>query len=267
MKKAIKIITVTGVFMLLFSFGNISAQTTTKSTQTQTKTTQTTTKSTQTKTKSTQTTKKSTQTKPKSTQPVTKTAPVPKPKDTSILTIGAQNWSVANLSVNTFRNGDSIPEARTNEEWVKAGESGKPAWCYYNNDPKHGQKYGKLYNWFAVNDPRELAPAGWTLASDEDWAKLTNFLGGQKTAGTKMKTVSGWGEGDSGTNESGFAALPAGYRVENGTFMNLGSIATWWSTTESKTFEAIDHYITQSGSLARSSTPKQRGQSVRCLKK
>ena len=108
-----------------------------------------------------------------------KTEPVKK-KDPGTVTIGTQIWAVANLNVNTFRNGDSIPEARTPQEWVAAGEAGKPAWCYYNNDPANGLKYGKLYNWYAVNDPRELAPAGWTLPSDADWAELTHYLKGQQ---------------------------------------------------------------------------------------
>ena len=101
-----------------------------------------------------------------------------------------------------------------------------------------GLKYGKLYNWYAVNDLRELAPEGWIIPSDDDWAHLSHSLGGQPVAGGKMKTTSGWSEGAHGTNESGFTGLPGGYRIENGIFLNLGSIGTWWSITESKTFEA-----------------------------
>lgn len=68
--------------------------------------------------------------------------------------IGDQIWMTRNLNVDKFCNGDPIPETKTNEEWIKAGENGKPAWCYYDNDPANGEKYGKLYNWYAVNDPR-----------------------------------------------------------------------------------------------------------------
>lgn len=278
MKNLKTIPTAGAVLIFLFSYGNISgstdsnggsdsAQTTSKSSQTQTKSSQTTTKTTQTTKKSTQTTKKSTQTKPKSAQKNTPAEPVNKPKDPGSVTIGTQTWSVANLAVTTFQNGDSIPEAKTNQEWVAAGISEKPAWCYYNNDPKTGLKYGKLYNWFAVNDPRGLAPAGWKMASDADWVQLVNSVGGQSLAGTRMKTTSGWSEGNHGTNESGFTGLPGGYRIENGTFVNLGSIGTWWSSTESKTFEATDFYLALSGSLSRGSTPKQRGESVRCIRK
>ena len=274
MEKSRTIITAGAILMLLFSYlnmtgnsgGSNSDQTQTKSTQTQTKSTQTTTKSTQT-TKSTKTGTKSTQTKPKSSQTTSKTEPATKTKEAGTVTIGTQIWAVANLNVSTFRNGDTIPEAKTNKEWVAAGESGKPAWCYYNNDPALGLKYGKLYNWFAVNDPRGLAPAGWALSNDSDWAQLVNFLGGTSVAGTKMKTNSGWSDGNNGINESGFTALPGGYRVENGTFVNLGSIGTWWSSTEGNTLTAIDHYCALSGSVSRSSSPRQRGESVRCIKK
>ena len=312
MEKAKTIITMTGVFMLLFSYGNMSGksdysgasntdqtttksvqtetksaqtqtkstQTTTKSTQTQTKSTQTTTKPAQTQTKSTQTTTKSTQPQKKSTQTTTKSTqtktkpaqtgskaePDSKSKDSGTVRIGTQSWAVANLNVSTFRNGDSIPEAKTNKEWVEAGQSGKPAWCYYNNNPANGPKYGKLYNWYALNDPRGLAPAGWNIPSDADWVTLINYLGGQQEAGKKMKSTTGWSGGDNGTNEIGFAAFPGGYRVENGTFLNMGSIGTWWSSTESKSSGAIDYYIALSGSLARSSNLKQRGESVRCLR-
>ena len=101
---------------------------------------------------------------------------------------------------------------------MAAGESGKPSWCWYNNDPKNGPKYGRLYNWYAVNDPRGLAPAGWTLPADGDWTKMMFYLGGQQMAGKKLKSDSGWIDGNIGTNESGFNGLPGGYRVENGNF-------------------------------------------------
>lgn len=263
MKKVKSVITVVAVFILLFSYGSMTAncqqQTGSKSTQTKPKTTQTTPKSKQTSSKP----------KPassKSTPAVSKSEQDKKSKDIGTVTIGAQKWAVANLNVITFRNGDTIPEARTNKEWVAAGEAGQPAWCYYNNDPAIGQKYGKLYNWYAINDPRELAPDGWNLASDEDWEKLSYYLGGAGIAGTKMKNTSGWNEGDSGTNESGFTGLPGGYRIENGIFLNVGSIGIWWSSTESKTLSAFDHYLMLRGNLGRSSNPKQRGESVRCLR-
>jgi uncharacterized protein (TIGR02145 family) len=263
MGKAKSNITMTGVFIFLFSYGivsgNIDHPDISNSGQTSSK-------SVQTKSKSAQTSSKSTQAKSKSVQKNSKSKPDDKSKDVGIVRIGTQAWAVANLNVCTFRNGDSIPEAKTNKEWVAAGEAGKPAWCYYNNNPAIGLKYGKLYNWYAVNDPRGLAPVGWTLAGDEDWAKVINYLGGPGAAGSKMKSTVGWSEGNIGTNETGFTGFPGGYRVENGTFLNLGSIGIWWSTTENNNISAIDHYLAQSNSLGRSSSPKQRGESVRCIR-
>ena len=103
------------------------------------------------------------------------------------VTIGNQTWTTKNLDVATFRNGDAIPQAKTNEEWSAAGENKQPAWCYYDNDVKNGPKYGKLYNWYAVNDARGLAPAGWHIPTDEEWTVLSTFLGGEDGAGIKMK--------------------------------------------------------------------------------
>jgi len=108
------------------------------------------------------------------------------------VTIGKQVWMTKNLDVSTFRNGDPIPEAKTDEAWKAAGENKQPAWCYYDNDPKNGTKYGKLYNWYAVNDPRGLAPAGYHIPTDAEWTVLTDYLGGEDVAGKKMKSTSGW---------------------------------------------------------------------------
>jgi uncharacterized protein (TIGR02145 family) len=74
--------------------------------------------------------------------------------------IGKQTWMAENLNVDKFRNGDLIPHIQDPEEWEQAGKNQQPAWCYYENDPENGNIYGKLYNWYAVNDPRGLAPEG-----------------------------------------------------------------------------------------------------------
>ena len=104
------------------------------------------------------------------------------------VTIGTQVWMTKNLNVDKFRNGDPIPEAKTYEEWTEATENREPAWCYYDNNPDNGDRYGKLYNWYAVHDPRGLAPEGWKIPSDDDWSRLTDFLGGKGVAGAKMKS-------------------------------------------------------------------------------
>ena len=131
--------------------------------------------------------------------------------------IGKQVWSSENLNTAEFSNGDKISEAKTNEEWQTMGEQGKSAWCYYDNDPANGIKYGKLYNWYAVADPRGLCPAGWHVPSDGEWTQLSNTLGGDNNAGSKMKSASGWDQGGNGANSSGFSGLPGGYRYSNGT--------------------------------------------------
>ena len=137
--------------------------------------------------------------------------------------IGQQVWMAQNLNVDKFRNGDIIPEAKTAAEWEKAGENKQAAWCYYNNDPSNGITYGKLYNWYAVNDPRGLAPKGWHIPSDKEWTDLTDYLGGKEQAGAKMKSKEGWIENGNGTNESGFNGLPGGYRRFNGIGAGGGS--------------------------------------------
>ena len=108
--------------------------------------------------------------------------------------IGNQEWMNRNLDVDRFRNRDLIPHIESDEEWKKAGQNEQPAWCYYDNDPENGKKYGKLYNWFAVNDPRGLAPEGFHVPTDDEWTILVEFLGGKDIAGHKMKSVDGWEE-------------------------------------------------------------------------
>src|SRR5665213_2175099 len=144
--------------------------------------------------------------------------------------IGAQEWMAENLDMAHFRNDDPIPNAITAEEWTKAGEEGSPAWCYYDNDPVNGKKYGKLYNWFAVNDARGLAPEGWYVPSYPEWAKITNYLGGENVADSKMKSTEGWTSNGNGTNESGFAGLPGGNRYNDGMFLLINNNGDWWST-------------------------------------
>jgi len=146
--------------------------------------------------------------------------------------IGTQVWMVENLNVDRFRNGDLIPKARTNKAWKKAGENKQPAWCYYAKDPKNGATYGKLYNWYAVNDPRGLAPKGYHVPSKAEWTVLTNYLGGENEAGTKMKSTSGWFRTGNGTNSSGFSGLPGGFRFPTGEFLWVGESGYWWTTTE-----------------------------------
>ncbi len=183
------------------------------------------------------------------------------------VTIGKQVWMSENLNVDKFRNGDPIPEAKTVEEWEKAGENQQPAWCYYNNNPANGAKYGKLYNWYAVNDKRGLAPVGYHIPSDEEWTILTDYLGGEDLAGTKMKSTSGWEENGYGTNESGFSGLPGGGRNDYGPFDDIGKLGYWWSSTEGITGAAWYRDLNfKNGNVYRYNYDKRDGFSVRCLR-
>jgi uncharacterized protein (TIGR02145 family) len=183
------------------------------------------------------------------------------------VTIGSQVWMAENLDVAYFQNGDPIPEAKTIEEWEKADANKEPAWCYYDNDPANGKKYGKLYNWYAVNDERGLAPKGWHVPTDNEWTELTDFLGGLEVAGEKMKSTSGWEEHGNGTNESGFNGLPAGRRRGDGKIDYIGRGGDWWSSTEDGTDLAWGrNLINNRGSVDRYDYYKSLGFSVRCLR-
>ena len=183
------------------------------------------------------------------------------------VTIGTQVWSTKNLNVSTFRNGDPIPEAKTNEEWEKAGKNKQPAWCYYGIDPGNGAKYGKLYNWYAVSDPRGLAPTGWHIPSGKEWTILTDYLGGDSVAGAKMKSKTGWNGNDSATNSSGFSGLPGGARNLVGAFFFIGENGIWWSSTEATGYDAWLRLLSYNyGFVLRTSLNKGGGFSVRCLR-
>ena len=183
------------------------------------------------------------------------------------VTIGTQTWTAKNLDVATFRNGDAIPEAKTNEEWQAAGVNKRPAWCYYNNDPKNGTNYGKLYNWYAVNDARGLAPVGYHIPTDTEWTKLDNLLGGVMVAGYKMKSISGWLKKHNGNNSSGFSGLPGGFRDDSGVFSHGGGDGSWWSASEVSESNAWIRLLSSYNSnLGRYSYYKQYSISVRCVK-
>jgi uncharacterized protein (TIGR02145 family) len=191
--------------------------------------------------------------------------------NTQTVTIGKQVWLTKNLDVSTFRNGETILEAKTKEEWISAGENKQAVWCYHDNNPENGTKYGKLYNWYAVNDSRGLAPKGYHIPTDQEWTVFSNFLGGERVAGKKMKSSSGWiengiGEGN-GKNKIGFSGFPGGYRLNNGDFSSLGGTSEWWSASElneSRGWCRRLGYVRSS--LGRLSDDKRDGYSVRCIK-
>jgi uncharacterized protein (TIGR02145 family) len=148
-----------------------------------------------------------------------------------IAKLGLQEWSASNLNVSKFRNGDAIPEAKTPEEWKNAGLAGKPAWCYFDNNAENGKLYGKLYNWYALNDPRGLAPKGWHIPENNDWRVLIKNLLGIDMAGQRLKSTTGW-KSMPGNDYIGFKALPGGYRNSDGKFESLGFKCQFWSNSE-----------------------------------
>jgi uncharacterized protein (TIGR02145 family) len=181
--------------------------------------------------------------------------------------IGNQLWMLDNLDVEKFRNGDLIPQAKTAEEWEDFGKNNEPAWCYYDNDESNGTKYGKLYNWYAVNDPRGLAPEGYHIPSNTELIELTDNLGRENVAGIKMKSTSGWYESGNGNNSSGFSALPGGFRYINGSFSDISKVGNWWSSSESDTSNAVSRFLNYyNADVFNYNSDKQNGFSVRCLK-
>lgn len=192
--------------------------------------------------------------------------------------IGTQTWLQKNLEVTTYRNGDPIPEITDIAEWANTTSG---AWCYYNNDPANGPIYGKLYNWYAVNDPRGLAPEGWHIASDYDLKILEVYLGMSWSnadndgirgtdEGGKMKEAGNyhWLDPNTGANNlSGFTALPGGLRT-NGYFTQMGQYGYFWTATIYP-YRGMPWYrlLANDGSFVyRNIYTMNEGMSVRCVK-
>ena len=177
--------------------------------------------------------------------------------------IGKQTWTTKNLDVTKYRNGDAIPQVQDENAWARLRTG---AWCYYENKTANGTTYGKLYNWFAVNDTRGLAPEGYHIPTDEEWTILTENLG-TAVAGKRMKSTSGWQHEGNGRNSIGFAGLPGGSRNGTGDFYSIGANGGWWSLSEgypgSAWFRSVDY---DSDQVYRSFHGKRDGFSVRCIK-
>jgi uncharacterized protein (TIGR02145 family) len=184
--------------------------------------------------------------------------------------IGDQIWTLTNLDVATYRNGDAIPQVQDAIAWSNLTTG---AWCYYENTTTYGSTYGKLYNWYAVNDPRGLAPTGYHIPQDAEWTTLTNYLGGNsiavwfESAGAKMKSTTGWQADGNGNNTSGFTGLPGGSRSNNGNFYDIGAFGFWWSSSEGNADYAWFRSLYFSyGDVNRYYNNKREGFSVRCLR-
>ena len=200
------------------------------------------------------------------------------------VTIGDQVWMAENLKVTHYRNGDAIPNVTSNSEWENLTSG---AYSNYDNDTDNVPTYGRLYNWYAVNDSRGIAPEGWHVPSDEEWKQLEMHLGMSQSEaddtgwrgtdeGGKLKATGTIAEGDGlwyspntgATNESGFSALPGGYRESDyGTFDGLSIYAVFWASTEYSSLGAWTRYLSCNYAQGyRDYSGQGNGFSVRCVK-
>ncbi len=192
--------------------------------------------------------------------------------------IGDQCWMAENLKVTRYRNGDPIPNI-AGTDW---GLLSTGAYCDYHNDVNNVATYGRLYNWYAVNDSRHIAPEGWHVPTDTEWKQLEMYLGMSQSQadatvwrgtdeGGKMKEAgtSHWHSPNIGaTNESGFTALPAGFRGASDVYyFDLGSYAYFWSSTGSTELHAWYRDLQNNHSeVYRYNFNKREGRSVRCVR-
>jgi len=188
-----------------------------------------------------------------------------------IVKIGTQVWMAENLKTAKYNDGTTIPNVTDYDQWSNLTTG---AWAYYNNDAANNAKYGKLYNWYAVNPTtngnKNICPTGWHVPTDAEWTVLTDYLGGASVAGGKMKEVgtTNWRSPNTDvTNTSLFTGLPGGARFYLGYYNAIGFNGFWWSSTEYNTSDAWYRYLNYyDGNAYRYSYGKSYGLSVRCLR-
>jgi len=195
-----------------------------------------------------------------------------------IVKIGNQWWMAENLKVTHYQNGDLIPNITDSLQWTNLTSG---AYCNYNNDVNNVATYGRLYNWYAVDDSRSIAPVGWHVPSDDEWKELEMYLGMSQSdadasgwrgtdEGGKMKETgtTHWNSPNTGaTNSSGFSALPGGWRYHTGDFDCMGLNDRWWSVSEYSSMYAWFRVLTYSSSqVYRGFYDKQFGYSSRCVR-
>ncbi|MCG6190513.1 FISUMP domain-containing protein [Maribellus maritimus] len=193
-----------------------------------------------------------------------------------VVKIGSQWWMAENLKTIRYKNGDSIPNVTDGEAWsiLKTG-----AYCSYNNDEDFADTYGRLYNWYTVDDSRKVAPEGWHVPSDEEWTILTSSLGGELVAGGKLKAAGNayWlNPNTAATDSIGFHGLPGGLRTGGGTinptsggnFKGEGEEGHWHSSTEYNDFWIHRRYLMYNNSQVGKWDPHPKGYgfSIRCVK-
>lgn len=183
------------------------------------------------------------------------------------VTIGTQVWMVENLKVTSYNDSTPIANVTDNIAWINLTSG---AYCWYNNNGTiYKNPYGALYNWFTVSTLK-LCPTGWHVPTDAEWTILTDYLGGSSEAGGKLKETgtTHWNSPNNGaTNETGFTALPGGYRHYDATFNNIGNVGHWWSLTMWDPSMVYGRGMDSGSSLVkRDFYFKVAGLSVRCLR-
>jgi uncharacterized protein (TIGR02145 family) len=179
--------------------------------------------------------------------------------------IGNQIWMAHNLDVSHYQNGDPIILLEPDEYWRQTTEG---AWCFYENDSLSHGKFGKLYNWYAISDPRGICPKGWRVPSKKDWMELINFTGGDSLAGGKLKNTVLWDRlHEEAEDAFSFGAIPSGYRLTSGEFMNQGIITVYWTSDKADQNNAWDIFLISKSPIAGiSQTGAEHGFSCRCIK-
>jgi uncharacterized protein (TIGR02145 family) len=186
--------------------------------------------------------------------------------------IGDQWWMAENLKVRHYRNGDEIPNVTVDTTWFNTTAG---AYCNLYHDTAYADTFGSLYNWYAVNDIRNIAPVDWHVPSYEDYQILEDYLGGKDIAGGKMKatgTIEGgdglWYNPNTGaSNSSGFSALPGGDRSSGGSFQSIGYAACFWTSTEgSDNFAWLRFLRHDDSTFYHLSYFRHFGNSVRCVR-
>jgi uncharacterized protein (TIGR02145 family) len=195
--------------------------------------------------------------------------------------IGTQLWMQENLRTTKYSDGTDIQLVTDDNEWANNSINGtkSPMMSWYNNDQATytANKFGALYNWFAVsrstNGNKNVCPTGWHVPSDAEWTVLTNYLGGVSVAGGKMKSTGTqyWqSPNQDATNESGFSGVPGGLRYHSGQFGTIGWHGYWWSDIEYFTYltdaASLLFLVYNLGNVDMPIHGKYLGYSVRCLR-
>lgn len=200
--------------------------------------------------------------------------------DYSTVQIGEQCWFAENLRSENYENGDVIPANLNDSEWFSTALGATAVYgegdIYCFNYSPDGDacdevwslsEFGRLYNWYAVDDIRGICPSGWHVPTLVEWTIMTDFLGGATNAGLQMKTTYGWANGNNGTNSSGFSGLPGGYRgPPSEVFGNVGFNGFWWSSSSDGSLPSLVYLASSSETAYQSTHNPRSGRSIRCIK-